>query len=121
MSVMIGIDPHKGSHAAAVVDAGEVTLAELEVKATRRQTRELLAWAERFPLFGSGAVAVGEYAGVLDAETAHVGAFGVFGEAGGVEGFDLVGDGEVFVGDGAVGDAGVGHGHLEGRGVKAVR
>ena len=28
-----------------------------------------------------------------------------------VEGFDLLGDGEVFVGDGAVGDAGVNHGH----------
>ena len=32
----------------------------------------------------------------------------------GVEGFDLVGDGEVFVGDGAVGEPGIGHGHLEG-------
>ena len=50
MSVMIGIDPHKGSHAAAAVDAREEALAELEVKATRRQTSELLAWAERFPI-----------------------------------------------------------------------
>jgi transposase len=49
MSVMIGIDPHKGSHAAAAVNTGEEALAELEVKATRCQTRELLAWAERFP------------------------------------------------------------------------
>ena len=74
--------------------------------------------ADRFEvaveLFGSGAVAVAEHAGVLDAEAAHVGSFGVFGEPGGVEGFDLVGDGEVFVGDGAVGDPGIGHGHLEG-------
>ena len=43
-----------------------------------------------------------------------VGPFGVGGEPVGVEVFDLVGDGEVFVGDGAVGDPGVGHGHLEG-------
>jgi transposase len=49
MSVMIGIDPHKGSHAAAVVDESEVALAEVEVRATRRQTSELLGWAERFP------------------------------------------------------------------------
>jgi hypothetical protein len=49
MSVMIGIDPHKGSHAAVAVDAREVALAEIEVRATRNQTRELLAWAGRFP------------------------------------------------------------------------
>jgi transposase len=49
MSVMIGIDPHKGSHAAAAVNGADQALAELEVKASKRQTRELLAWAERFP------------------------------------------------------------------------
>jgi transposase len=50
MSVMIGIDPAKGSHAAAAVNGGEEVLAELEVRASRRQSGELLAWAERFPL-----------------------------------------------------------------------
>ncbi len=49
MSVMIGIDPAKGSHAAAAVNGAEVAVAELEVRATRRQAGELLAWAERFP------------------------------------------------------------------------
>jgi transposase len=49
MSVMIGIDPHKGSHAAAAVNGSEVAVAELEVRASKRQTRELLSWAERFP------------------------------------------------------------------------
>jgi len=49
MSVMIGIDPHKGSHAAAAVDSGEEVVGELEVRATKRQTGGLLAWAERFP------------------------------------------------------------------------
>jgi len=50
MSVMIGIDPHKGSHAAAAVDTREMAVAEFEVQATRRQTKELLAWAGRFPV-----------------------------------------------------------------------
>ncbi len=49
MSVMIGIDPHKGSHAAVAVDEGEEALAEVQVRATRRQTTELLGWAQRFP------------------------------------------------------------------------
>jgi transposase len=49
MSVMIGIDPAKGSHAVAAVNGGEVAVAEFEVRATRRQISELLAWAERFP------------------------------------------------------------------------
>jgi transposase len=49
MSVVIGIDPHKGSHAAAAVNGADLAVAELEVKASKRQTRELLAWAERFP------------------------------------------------------------------------
>ena len=29
MTVMIGVDPHKGSHTAVAVDAGEGSLAEL--------------------------------------------------------------------------------------------
>jgi transposase len=49
MSVVIGIDPHKGSHAAAAVNGGEEAVAELEVRASKRQIRELLVWAERFP------------------------------------------------------------------------
>ena len=49
MSVMIGIDPHKGSHAAVAVDESEEALAEVQVRATRRQTSELLGWAQRFP------------------------------------------------------------------------
>ena len=68
-------------------------------------------------LDGAGAVAVAEHAAVhLGAEFAHLGAFVVGGELAGlvVEGFDLLGDGEVLVGDGLVGDAGVDHGHGEG-------
>ncbi len=49
MSVLIGIDPHKRSHAAVAVDGEERVVGELGVRATRRQTQELLGWAERFP------------------------------------------------------------------------
>lgn len=34
MSVIIGIDPHKGPHAAAAVNGGEVAVAEYEVRAS---------------------------------------------------------------------------------------
>jgi hypothetical protein len=75
-------------------------------------------FADRFEgavqLGGPVAPAVAEHPLMFGAEPFHVGPFGVGGEPVGVEVFDLVGDGEVFVGDGAVGDAGVGHGHLEG-------
>ncbi len=63
---------------------------------------------------GSGAVAVAEHAAVhFDTELAHFGAFSLGGQCARlvVEGFDLFADGEVFVGDGAVGDAGVHEGH----------
>ena len=56
----------------------------------------------------SGAVAVAEHAAVhLGAQPAHFGAFGVGGQffGGVVERFDLLADGEVLVGDGAIGDA----------------
>lgn len=34
MSVMIGIDPHKGSHTAVVVDNSEVVIDEIRVRAS---------------------------------------------------------------------------------------
>jgi hypothetical protein len=48
MSVVIGIDPHKGSHVAAAIDGADQAVAEFEVRASSRQASELLAWAERF-------------------------------------------------------------------------
>ncbi len=62
----------------------------------------------------SGAVAVAEHAAVhLGAELAHLAAFVVGGELGrlAVECFDLLGNGEVLLGDGLVGDARVNHCH----------
>ena len=48
MDVIIGVDPHKASHHAFAVDDREQELAQLSVRATRTQTRQLLAWAEPF-------------------------------------------------------------------------
>ncbi len=48
MTVMIGVDPHKGSHTAVAVDEGEQILAELRVRSAPKQLERLLKWAERF-------------------------------------------------------------------------
>jgi transposase len=45
---VIGIDPHKGSHTAAVLDADEELVGELRVDAGCGRRDELLAFAERF-------------------------------------------------------------------------
>ncbi len=48
MRVMIGVDPHKGSHTAVAIDQDEARLAKMRVRATRRQVEQLLEWAARF-------------------------------------------------------------------------
>jgi transposase len=48
MGVIIGVDPHKGSHTAVAIGGDEGRLAEVKVRATRRQVDQLLAWAARF-------------------------------------------------------------------------
>ncbi|MBA3399444.1 MAG: IS110 family transposase [Acidimicrobiia bacterium] len=45
---MIGVDPHKASHTAAVVDRHEVVVASFRVDADGRQRERLLEWAGRF-------------------------------------------------------------------------
>jgi len=45
---VIGIDPHKGSHSAAVLDEHEQLVGELRVRAGRRQREELVEFAARF-------------------------------------------------------------------------
>ncbi len=49
MKVLIGVDPHKGSHTAVAIDGDEVPLGELRVRATKRQREQLLEWAAGFP------------------------------------------------------------------------
>lgn len=46
--VLIGVDPHKASHTAVVIDGEETQLGALQVRADRRQLERLLAWAKPF-------------------------------------------------------------------------
>ena len=45
MEVMIGVDPHKGSHTATMLDRAERELTRIKVRAGVRQVAELLEWA----------------------------------------------------------------------------
>jgi transposase len=47
--VMIGTGPHKGSHTAVAISAGEEPLGELQVHACPSQAEQLLAWAAGWP------------------------------------------------------------------------
>jgi hypothetical protein len=48
MTVVIGVDPHKRTHTAVVIDHDEIPLATLQVRAGRSQLEELLAWSAGF-------------------------------------------------------------------------
>ena len=48
MKVLIGVDPHKGSHTAVAIDPDEVALGTYRVRATRKQCEQLLEWAGGF-------------------------------------------------------------------------
>jgi hypothetical protein len=45
---VIGVDPHKGSHTAAVLETNEEVIAECRVDADGRQLGRLLEWAKPF-------------------------------------------------------------------------
>jgi transposase len=48
-AVMIGVDPHKGSHTAVAIGAAEEPLGELRVRASAGQAQRLVAWAAAWP------------------------------------------------------------------------
>jgi transposase len=48
-AVMIGIDPHKGSHTAVAVSTGEQPLGRMRVRACPSQAAQLMAWAAGWP------------------------------------------------------------------------
>ena len=48
-AVMIGVDPHKGSHTAVAIDGREVPLGQLRVRAWAGQAQRLVAWAAAWP------------------------------------------------------------------------
>src|SRR6266436_8736509 len=47
--VMIGVDPHKGSHTAVALGADETVLDQLRVRASAAQAERLMAWAAAWP------------------------------------------------------------------------
>jgi transposase len=49
VAVMIGVDPHKASHTAVVINATEEPLGELRVRACAAQAEQLLEWARAWP------------------------------------------------------------------------
>jgi transposase len=49
MAVMIGVDPHKGSHTAVAVGAAEEPLGKLRVRACPAQAEKLVTWAQAWP------------------------------------------------------------------------
>jgi transposase len=48
-AVMIGVDPHKGSHTAVVIGLAEEPLGELRIRASAVQAQKLIAWAAAWP------------------------------------------------------------------------
>jgi transposase len=48
-AVMIGVDPHKGSHTAVAIDDREAPLGELRVRSSAAQAERLVAWAAAWP------------------------------------------------------------------------
>jgi transposase len=48
-AVMIGVDPHKGSHTAVAIGAAEEPLGQVRVRACAAQAQRLLAWAAAWP------------------------------------------------------------------------
>jgi transposase len=46
MEVMIGVDPHKGSHTATMLDRGQRELRQITVRAGRRQVEQLVEWVD---------------------------------------------------------------------------
>ena len=49
MTTIIGIDPHKRTHTAVVLDDREEIAAQVQVPADRRQVQRLLRWADGWP------------------------------------------------------------------------
>ena len=49
VAVMIGVDPHKGSHTAVVISPGEEPLGEIRIRACAAQAGKLVAWAADWP------------------------------------------------------------------------
>jgi transposase len=49
VAVMIGVDPHKGSHTAVVISPAEEPLGEIRIRASAAQAEQLTGWAAAWP------------------------------------------------------------------------
>ena len=49
VAVMIGVDPHQGSHTAVAIETAAEPLGELRVRVSAAQAQRLLAWAVAWP------------------------------------------------------------------------
>jgi transposase len=49
VAVMIGVDPHKGSHTAVAIDQAGRVLGQVRVRAAAAQAEQLVAWAAGRP------------------------------------------------------------------------
>src|SRR5260221_3957784 len=64
--VMIGVDPHKGSHTAVAIGSDEERLGQLRVRASASQAQRLVKWAVAWPprtWAGEGAGGLGHLLG----------------------------------------------------------
>jgi transposase len=48
-AVMIGVDPHKGSHTAVAIGADEEPLGQVRARASAQQAERLVTWAAYWP------------------------------------------------------------------------
>jgi len=49
VTVIIGVDPHKGSHTAVAIDGAERQLGTVRVRASASQAANLVEWAAEWP------------------------------------------------------------------------
>ena len=73
MEVMIGVDPHKGSHTATMLDRAEHELTRITVRAGRRQVEQLLEWADGYTTRTWAVEAVGGMGYLLSQQLVAVG------------------------------------------------
>jgi hypothetical protein len=65
-AVMIGVDPHKGSHTAVAVSAAEEPLGKLRVRGPADQAGRLVGWAAKWPERTWAAAGAGGLGHLLD-------------------------------------------------------
>ncbi len=73
MEVMIGVDPHKRSHTATMLDRAERELTRITVRAGRRQVEQLLEWADGYRARTWAVEAVGGMGYLLSQQLVAVG------------------------------------------------